>query len=163
MAKKVTNQLGLAPLTQTVNSGIIIYGAAAAVSGPLTKTEQQIALKTQTHLQIIRNQRLKADAAVHEIAQIHQQGAKEFLETARHLAALQATARGKEYQALVEEFNQRSEQMAAQHIFGVLEVSARNIGMETARPITWEEPPAKEPIVVKVTEKRGWLQRLIGD
>lgn len=163
MAKKAPNLLGLAPLTQTGNNGIIIYGTATAVGGPLSKTEQQIVLKTQTHLQVIRSQRQKADAAAHEIAQIHQQGATEFLEIVHQLAALQATARGKEYEALVEEFNRRSEQLAAQHLFGIMEVSARNIGMETARPVTWEEPPEKEPIVVKVAERRGLLQRLLGD
>jgi hypothetical protein len=68
------------------------------------------------------------------------------------------TARGKEYQAMVEEYNQRSAQLAAQHLFGVIEVSARNIGMEAARPLYREE----EPIVVKAVEKRGFLRRLLG-
>jgi hypothetical protein len=160
MTKEEANLLGLAPLTQAGGGGLIVYGAVANVGRPPTKTEQRIELETQKHLLVIRNQRLKAEAAVHELAQVHQQGAQEFLEIASHFATLKETARGKDYQVLVEEFTQRSAQLAAQHLFGIMEVSARNIGMDTARPLYREE----EPEVVKVVEKpRGLLRRLIGD
>lgn len=157
MTKKETNQLGLAPLAQSGN-GVIIYGAVAGISRPPTETEQRIGQETQKHLQVIHNQRLKAEAAAHEISQMHQQSAQEFLEMATHLSALKETARGNDYQALVEEFNQRSAQLAAQHLFGITEVTARNIGMETARPLYREE----EPIVVRAVEKPGFFRRLLG-
>jgi hypothetical protein len=158
MTKKQANLLGLAPLTPAGSGGLIIYGAAASVSRPPTKTEQRMELETQKQLQVIHHQRVKAEAGAHEIAQVHQQAAQEFLEIASHLSGLKETARGKDYQALVEEFTQRSAQLAAQHLFGVMEVSARNIGMETARPLYLEE----EPEVVQVVEKRGLLRRLLG-
>ena len=160
MTKKDANLLGLAPFAQTGNSGLIIYGAVASVGRPPTKAEQRIELETQKQLQVIHNQRLKAEAAVHELAQVHQRGAQEFLEITGHLAVLKETAKGKDYQELVEEFNRRSAQLAAQHLVGVMEVSARNIGMDTARPLYREE----EPEVVKVVEKPqpGLLRRLIG-
>ena len=160
MAKKESSLLGLAPLTQPgSNNSVIIYGAAANGSRAPSQAEQRITLETEKQLQVIRCQRLKVEAAAQEITQMHQQAASEFLDITSHLAALKETARGKEYQALVEEYNQRSAQLAAQHLFGVIEVSARNIGMETARPLYRED----EPIVVKAVEKRGFLQRLIGD
>ncbi len=159
MTKKEGNLLGLSPFPSAANTGVIIYSPAAAMSSPPTKAEQRIMLDTQKQLLVIRNQRQKAETAVHEIAQMQQQGGQEFLEIVRNLSALKAQAQGKDYQALVEEFTQRSAQMAAQHLFGVIEVSARNIGMETARPLYREE----EPEVVKVVEKRGLIRRLIGD
>lgn len=160
MTKKEANLLGLAPLSQVGSSGLIIYGAVANAVRPPTKTEQRIELETQKHLQVIRNQRLKAEAAVHELAQVHQRGAQEFLEIAGHFATLKEAARGKDYQALVEEFTHRSAQLAAQHLYGVMEVSARNIGMETARPLYREEEPEVVQVVAK--PQPGLLRRLIG-
>lgn len=159
MTKKENSQLGLSPLTQSNGGALIIYGSVANIGAPQSKAEQQIITETNKHLQIIRNQRLKAEAAAHELTQVHQQGSKEFLDIADHLSTLKEQAKGKDYQVLIEEFTQRSAQLAAQHLFGVIEVSARNIGMETARPLYREE----EPQVVKVVEKRSLLQRLIGD
>ena len=125
---------------------MIIYGAAvggsAALGRPPTETEQHIELDTQRQLLVIRNQRLKADAANHEIALMHQQSAQEFLETADHLSTLKEAAKGKDYQALVQEFNQRDAQLVAQHLFGVTEVSARNIGMKTATPALSRREPS---------------------
>jgi hypothetical protein len=159
MTKKESSLLGLAPLTQSgSNSSVVIYGAAANGSRAPSQAEQRIVVETEKQLQVIHCQRLKAEAAAQEITQMHQQGASEFLEIASHLTAVKETARGKEYQAMVEEYNQRSAQLAAQHLFGVIEVSARNIGMEAARPLYREE----EPIVVKAVEKRGFLRRLLG-
>lgn len=156
MAKKDQSVLGLGPLPQTAN-GVIIYTAGAA--RPPTETEQRIELETQKQLQVIRNQRQQTEVAVHEVAQIHQQSAQEFLDTAAYLSALKETAKGTDYQAQFEEFSQRTAQMLAQHLFGISEVSARNIGMETARPLYHED----EPIVVKVEEKRGFLRGLRRD
>lgn len=160
MAKKETGLLGLAPVGQS-GDGMVIYGAAA-VSSAATQAEQRISLEAQRQLHVIQNQRVKAQAAAHEIAEIHQQSAKEFQETLSHHAALKEAAKGKEYQALLEEFTQRSTQLAAQHLFGITEVSARNIGMETARPLYRED----ERPVLQVTPappRKGLLQRLLGD
>ena len=158
MTKKGSNLLGLSPFPSAGGSGVIIY---SPVSTMPTKAEQRIMIDTQRQILVIRSQRQKAETAVHEIAQMQQQGAQEFVEIVAHLSALKSQAQGKDYQALVEEFTQRSAQMAAQHLFGVMEVSARNIGMETARSLYREE----EPEVVKVVEKPkpGLLRRLIGD
>lgn len=159
MTKKDISQLGLSPLPQSNGGAMVIYGAVASMGIPQSKSEQQIVVETNKQLQVIRNQRLKAEAAAHEISQVHQQGSQEFVEIAAHLSALKEQAKGKDYQGLVDEFTQRSAQLAAQHLFGVMEVSARNIGMETARPLYREE----EVPVVKVVERRGLLQRLLGD
>lgn len=159
MTKKTANLLGLTPFPQAANSSVILYSPASTLGHPPTKAEQRIMVDTQKQILVIRSQREKADTATHEIAQLHQQGAQEFLEIVSHLSHLKAQAQGKDYQVLLEEFTHRSTQMAAQHLFGVMEVSARNMGMETARPLYREE----EPEVVKVVEKRGFLRRLIGD
>jgi len=158
MAKRETSQLGLTPLPQS-NNGVVIYGAGSSLGQAPSQAEQKIGAEAQRQLEIIRHQRVKAEAAAHEIAQAHQQSAKEFSDTLGYLAALNEEAKGKSYQNLLEEFNQRNIQLTAQHLFGVTEVSARNIGMETARPLYWEE----EKIVVKMVEKPGLLRRLIGD
>jgi len=157
MTKKRISLLGLAPLTQS-GQGALIYGAAGGNGNPSSKAELRIVQETQQHIYLMQGQRRKAEHAAHEVGQIHQQSAQEFLDVAAHMAALKEAAKGKEYQAVVEEFNQRSVQLAAQHLFGVVEVSARNIGMDTARPLYREE----EPIVVKVEKKQNFLQRLIG-
>ena len=157
MAKKEPNLLGLAPLSQNAN-GVVIYGAAANAGGTPNQAQQQIVTEAQKHVVVMQQQRLKAEVAAHEIAQMHQTAAQEFHDTVAQLSALKEAARGKDYQSLVDEYNQRDAQLAAQHLFGTTEVSARNIGMETARPLYRED----EPIVVKVVEKRGLLQRLLG-
>lgn len=159
MTKKESSLLGLAPLAPSGNNGVVIYGATATVSRAPSQAEQRIAAETDKQLQVIRCQRLKVETAAQEISQMHQQAASEFLEITAHLGVLKESARGKDYQALVEEFNHRSAQLAAQHLFGVIEVSARNIGMEAARPLYREE----QPVVVKVVERRSLLQRLFGD
>ena len=158
MTKKESNLLGLGSLTQS-ETGIVFCGTVANFGRPLSATEQRIAMDAQTQMHIIRWQREKAEAAIREVAQAHRQGANEFQETLSHLQTLKEAARGKEYQALVEEYNQRSQQMVAQHLFGILEVTARNIGMETARSLHRDEPPR----VIKVVEKRGFFQRLLGE
>lgn len=157
MTRKDPNVLGLAPLNQNGN-GVVIYGAAATTSGPPSQAQQQIHAETQKQIVVIQQQRLKVEIATHEIAQMHQTSAQEFHDTVAQLSALKEAARGKDYQALVDEFCQRDAQLVAQHLFGATEVSARNIGMETARPVYRED----EPIIVKVEEKRNWLQRLAG-
>ena len=160
MAKREPSLLGLAPLTQSgTANGVIIYGATANLSRAPSQAEQRIVAETEKQLQIIHCQRMKVEAAVQEISQMHQQAASEFFDITTHLATLKETARGKEYQPLIEEYNQRSAQLAAQHLFGIIEVSARNIGMETARPLYRED----EPVVVKAIERRSLLRRLIGD
>lgn len=158
MTKKEPNLLGLAPFAQVAGGSVMLYSPASPIGTPHTKAEQRIIVDTQKQILVIRSQREKADTATHEIAQVHQQGAREFLEIASQLSRIKEQAQGKDYQPLIEEFNQRSAQMAAQHLFGVMEVSARNIGMETARPLYRDE----EPEVVKVVEKPGLLKRLIG-
>ena len=161
MTKKEANLLGLTPFPQAANGSLILYSPASTLGTPPTKAEQRIIVDTQKQILVIRSQREKADTATHEIAQVHQQGAREFLEIASQLSHLKEQAQGKDYQPLIEEFNQRSAQMAAQHLFGVMEVSARNMGMETARPLYREEEP--EVIKVVEVEKRGLLRRLMGD
>ena len=156
MTRKEPNLLGLAPLSQNAN-GVVIYGAAANASGSSNPAQQQILAEAQKQVVVIQQQRLKAEVAAHEIALLHQTGAQEFHDTVAQLSALKEAARGKDYQSLVDEFNQRDAQLAAQHLFGATEVSARNIGMETARPLYRED----EPTVVRVIEKRGFLQRLL--
>lgn len=159
MTKKEANLLGLTPFPQVVSNGLILYSPGSALSNTPTKAEQRIVVDTQRQVLVIRSQREKADTATHEISQIHQQGAQEFLEIASHLSQVKAQAQGKDFQSLVEEFAQRSAQLAAQHLFGVMEVSARNIGMEAARPLYRDE----EPEVEKSVQKPGLLRRLLGD
>lgn len=160
MTKKEGNLLGLSPFQSLGSTGVMIYSPTSAVSGPPTKAEQRIMRDTQTHILVIRNQRQKAETAAHEIAQLQQQGAQEFVEVVRHLSALKAQAQGKDYQDLVEAFTQRSTQMAAQHLFGVMEVSARNIGMETARSLARDEEP--EVVQVVAQPQPGVWRRLLG-
>lgn len=165
MAQKKTNQLGLAPLPANGSGGVPLYSTMAHPGGPINKNEQRIVVETQKQIHVIRHQRLKEEAAAQEIGQMHRQSAQEFVEVARHLSKLNATARGKDYQRLVEEFTERSAQMAAQHLCGVLEVSSRNIGMETARPVYQEEPETqkKQPPIIQVVPRRGLWQRIFGD
>lgn len=160
MTKKEGNLLGLSPFQSVGSTGVILYSPATGVADPPTKAERRIILDTQKQILVIRNQRQKAETAAQEIALLQQQGAQEFVEVVRQLSALKAQAHGKDYQSLVEEFAQRSAQMAAQHLFGVMEVSARNIGMETARPLYREEEPEVVQVVAK--PKPTLFQRLIG-
>ncbi len=77
MAKRETSQLGLTPLPQS-NNGVVIYGAGASLGQAPSQTEQKIGTEAQKQLEIIRHQRVKAEAAAHEIGRFINRAPKSF-------------------------------------------------------------------------------------
>lgn len=156
MAKKEEHLPGLSALVRSGNTSYAIYPVAAQIPAAMTKQEQQMAAETQTHLQIMRNQRLKTDVAMNEMSQLHQHASDEFQGIANHLTELNEEARGKSHQAIVEEFNRYNAELSANHLFGALKVGAHSIAEQVSRPI--QLPLKEEP-----APRRGFLGRLRGD
>jgi hypothetical protein len=142
MAKKQESILGLVPLAQGPNFGdsghIVTLGATRASN----RDEQWVLDEYQKQALIMVGVEAKAVHAMKLIAEIHKEGVVTFEEAAGYIQAIQASQRGKEHQAYLDEFSKRAIQLMGRHLLATAEVAATNIGVEVHR--TLYPPPLRE-------------------
>ncbi len=146
MAKKNEDVVALVPapdLSTALAPLSTRHGLTAAEKGIIDESyKQRLAIEAI---------RVKEDFGTSKIAEIHLHVHSTFDETAGAMIDLKCRAgRGKEHQEYLEQFTRHQLNMLAQHLSGVLEVSASNIGV-----ILHESAYPPEP------ERQGLLSRLL--
>lgn len=153
MARKKESVLGLAPVTQNLsNSSVVSYGNQNVT----TDDERRIISEYRKQNLVIDGGREKSKFAISQIAEIYQHGVTTFDNSTEFITKLNNRPRSKDHQAYMDEFCDRSVQMLARHIFGVVEVGATNIGVEVHRSLY----PVFEPPVLE--KPKSLLQRILG-
>jgi hypothetical protein len=143
MAKKKESALGLAPLPQSQTFGANGSGGSYGNMNTATPDEQKIIAEYRKETMVIEGVKEKAIFAAIQIANIHQHGVTTFDDTVAFITELKNTQRSKEHQVYTDEFCERSIQMLARHLFGVMEVGATNIGVEVHRSLYPIQAPEK--------------------
>jgi hypothetical protein len=146
MAKKNEDVVALVPapdLSTALAPLSTRHGLTAAEKGIIDESyKQRLAIEAI---------RVKEDFGTNKIAEIHFHVNSKFDETAGGMIeAKNRPGRSKEHQEYVDQFTRHQMNMLAQHLSGVLEVSASNIGM-----ILHQSAYPPEP------ERQGLLSRLL--
>jgi len=102
----------------------------------------------------------KARFGASKIGEIHQHASLTFDETTSFIVEIKdRSGRSQQHQAYADQFSERQIQLLAQHLLGVVDVSATGIGVEIHRPPY--PPPEPEP-PLEPKRRAGFLQRLLG-
>ena len=143
-------------LISSVSKEPVPFGLAVSHSAPLTLTEERMFQAEHKEQLAIEFQKEKTRQAARCVSELHQQATALFAQDASHHAALNEAAQGKPCQQLVEQFNDYAAKLEAQHLYGMLEMGAHNIGAIVAQNTLLPDVPAPTPA------KRTGLQRLLG-
>ena len=103
----------------------------------------------------IEAQSVKAAFAQTKLSELHQHTTHLFNDTLAEIVEVQEMARGREHQAIVDEFTRRQISVYGRQTLGMLEVGGTNIAMEVSRSL-YVPPLPPEP------KRRGLLARLFG-
>ena len=101
----------------------------------------------------IEAQAVKTGFGMTKIAELHQHGAHLFDDTLTEIVEVKEQSRGREHQAIVEEFTQRQISMFGRQTLGALEVGGTSIAVEIHRGLYVAPMPPK---------RRGFFGRLFG-
>lgn len=154
MKAKEDSLFGLAPRSTGSafggNDGLVALGAGHAFAGEDHRVTTELAKQTS----VIDCLAAKTVFGDRKVGEIHQNSIRAFHGLAAHAEAQLESARGKEYYRYVEEFNRRTLENAAKHLWGIAEIGAGSIAVEVQRPLYPQ--PAPPP-------RRGLLGFLFGD
>ena len=133
-----------------------------AVTTSLTRFEPRAALAPRAAVLVeeaaiqnltIEAQAVKTGFAMSKIGELHQHGAHVFDDTLTEIVEVKEQSRGREHQAIVDEFTQRQISMFGRQTLGALEVGGTVIAREIHRGLYVEPLPPR---------RRGFFARLFG-
>jgi len=150
--KKDDNVLALTPLASNssaaTNTGLVPRNSFRA----LTRDEERLIEEDRKQQLAIEIRAAKGRLGMSKIAEVHKHAELTFDEAAGFIVEIKdRPGRSPQLQAYVEQFSERQIQLLAQHLLGVVDVSATGIGMEVHRD---PYPPPER--------RAGFLERLFG-
>jgi hypothetical protein len=143
-------------IMSSVSGELVPFGLAVSRNAPITPTEERMVQAKHKEQLAIEFQKEKTRQAARCVSELNQQATALFAQDMSHHAALNEAAQGKPCQQLVEQFNDYAAKLEAQHLYGILEMGAHNIGAIVAQNSLLPDVPEPTP------PKRTGLQRLLG-
>jgi hypothetical protein len=147
MTKKEGSLLGL-PAPDSFGSSFSTGNIVPLRAGhQLSKDEQRVMAEWHKTQLVIEATAARAVFGISKVTEIHQHGSLTFEEATAAILAIKDKAHGKEHEAFMEEFTSRQIPLMARHLFGAIDVSVTNIGLELHRSL-YPEPEKPEPLSV---------------
>jgi hypothetical protein len=146
MNKKEENtesKLGLAPLARNGTHG------AVSTSNPITKTEQKIALELHKQKFVSEAETERDRYAAQKTVEIRNSVGDAFLGMAEHHSLLDQSARGKDYEGYMAEFNHVNMQGGARNLYGIAETGGARLAEIARTSLYRDDEPERKPNVVQ--------------